>query len=155
MNSKLNNRVLASYSGISIPMAAMGMPIAVYLPQFYAEGMGLDLITVGMVFTLARVWDVITDPMMGLAIDRFDTRWGRRKHWIAISTPILMLSVWMVFMPERENVSGLYLGFCMIMLYVGYTMMAIAHQSWGAELAVSYTTARACLAGGRYLLLPV
>jgi Na+/melibiose symporter-like transporter len=119
-------------------MAAMGMPIAVYLPQFYAEGMGLDLITVGMVFTVARVWDVVTDPLMGLAIDRFETRWGRRKHWIALSIPILMLSVWMVFMPDPESVSGLYLGFWMIMLYVGYTMLAIAHQSWGAELAVGY-----------------
>lgn len=138
MSSALSNRVLASYSGVSVPMAAMGMPIAVYLPQFYAEGMGLDLITVGMVFTVARFWDVITDPLMGLAIDRFDTRWGRRKHWIAISIPILMISVWMVFMPDPEHVSGLYLGFWMIMLYIGYTMLAIAHQSWGAELAVSY-----------------
>jgi len=138
VSSALSNRVLASYSGVSVPMAAMGMPIAVYLPQFYAEGMGLDLITVGMVFTVARFWDVITDPLMGLAIDRFDTRWGRRKHWIAISIPILMISVWMVFMPNPEHVSGLYLGFWMIMLYIGYTMLAIAHQSWGAELAVSY-----------------
>ena len=136
--SVLNNRVLASYSGLSIPMAAMGMPISVYLPQFYAEGMGLDLITVGLVFTLARVWDVITDPLMGVAIDRYDTRWGRRKHWIALSVPILMVSVWMVFMPNPEQVSGLYLGFWMILLYIGYTMLAIAHQSWGAELAVSY-----------------
>ena len=138
MGATLSNRVLASYSGVSIPMAAMGMPIAVYLPQFYAQGMGLDLITVGMVFTVARFWDVITDPLMGLAIDRFDTRWGRRKHWIAISIPILMVSVWMVFMPDPDSVSGLYLGFWMIMLYIGYTMLAIAHQSWGAELAVSY-----------------
>ena len=138
MNPALTNRVLASYSGVSVPMAAMGMPIAVYLPQFYAEGMGLDLITVGMVFTVARIWDVITDPLMGLAIDRFDTRWGRRKHWIAVSVPILMVSVWMVFMPDPEQVSGLYLGFWMIMLYVGYTILAIAHQSWGAELAVGY-----------------
>ena len=70
--------------------------------------------------------------------DRFDTRWGRRKHWIAISVPLLMLSVWMVFMPDPEAASGTYLAFWMIMLYVGYTMMAIAHQSWGAELARTY-----------------
>ncbi|NOX51628.1 MAG: MFS transporter, partial [Gammaproteobacteria bacterium] len=89
----LNRKTLASYSGISAPMAAMGMPIAVYLPAFYAETMSLDLATVGLVFTLVRIWDFATDPIMGLAIDRFDTRWGRRKHWIAISVPILMVSV--------------------------------------------------------------
>ena len=114
------------------------MPVAVYLPRFYTEGMGLSLVTVGTIFTLARIWDVITDPVMGIVIDKFDTRWGRRKHWIAISIPILVLSVWMVFMPNQESVSAGYLLFWLIALYVGYTMLAIAHQSWGAELALTY-----------------
>ena len=127
-----------AYSGITLPMAAMGMPIAVYLPRFYSEGMGLSLVTVGLVFTLARIWDVITDPIMGMIVDRYDTRWGRRKHWIALSIPILLLAVYMVFMPNREQVSGGYLLFWLILLYVGYTMLAIAHQSWGAELSQTY-----------------
>ncbi len=114
------------------------MPVAVYLPRFYTEGMGLSLVTVGTIFTLARIWDVITDPVMGIVIDKFDTRWGRRKHWIAISIPILVLSVWMVFMPNHESVSAGYLLFWLIALYLGYTMLAIAHQSWGAELALTY-----------------
>ena len=100
-------------------MAAMGMPVAVYLPRFYTEGMGLSLVTVGTIFTLARIWDVITDPVMGIVIDKYDTRWGRRKHWIAISIPILVLSVWMVFMPNQESVSAGYLLFWLIVLYVG------------------------------------
>ena len=119
-------------------MAAMGMPIAVYLPRFYSEGMGLSLVMVGTIFTIARISDVITDPIMGYAIDRFQTRWGRRKHWIALSLPILLISVWMVFMPAKESVSAGYLLFWLIALYIGYTMLAIAHQSWGAELSQSY-----------------
>lgn len=118
-------------------MAAMGMPIAVYLPPLYSS-LGLSLVAVGFVFTLVRIFDVVTDPIMGLAIDRFDTRWGRRKHWIALSVPILLVSVSMVFLPDPEDVSAVYLGFWMVMLYIGYTMMTIAHQSWGAELSQSY-----------------
>jgi Na+/melibiose symporter-like transporter len=119
-------------------MAAMGMPIAVYLPRFYSEGMGLSLVTVGTIFTIARIWDVFTDPIMGTLIDKIDTRWGRRRHWIALSIPILVVSVWMVFLPDREQVTGTYLLFWLIMLYIGYTMMAITHQSWGAELSKTY-----------------
>jgi len=137
-SSPLSKRVLAAYSGITIPMAAMGMPIAVYLPRFYTEGMGLDIVMVGTIFTLARIWDVITDPVMGVLIDKFDSRWGRRKHWIALSIPILVISVWMVFMPTREDVTGTYLMVWLVLLYVGYTMLAIAHQSWGAELTKTY-----------------
>ncbi len=138
MQSNLSTKVLASYSGIAVPLAAMAMPIAVYLPPFYGEGLGLSLTTVGLVFTLARIWDVVTDPIMGSLIDRFDTRWGRRKHWIAISIPILLVSVYMVFLPNPENVTTLYLGFWLLLLYIGYTMLSIAHQSWGAELTESY-----------------
>ncbi|MBL6686934.1 MAG: MFS transporter [Pseudomonadales bacterium] len=138
MQQPLKPSTLAAYSGVSLPMAAMGMPIAVYLPRFYSEGLGLSLITVGFVFTLARIWDVITDPAMGYLIDRFETRWGRRKHWIALAVPILVISVYQVFIPNPEQVSGGYLLFWLILLYLGYTMMAISHQSWGAELANSY-----------------
>ena len=138
MQERLSFKVLIAYSGIAVPMAAMGMPISVYLPRFYSEGLGLSLITVGTIFTIARIWDVITDPIMGIMIDKFDTRWGRRKHWIALAIPLLVLSVWMVFMPDPEVVTGSYLLFWLIMLYLGYTMLAISHQSWGAELSQSY-----------------
>ncbi len=138
MPERLSLKVLIAYSGITLPMAAMGMPISVYLPRFYSEGLGLSLVTAGTIFTIARVWDVITDPIMGMMIDKFDTRWGRRKHWIAIAIPLLVLSVWMVFMPDPEVVTGTYLLFWLILLYVGYTMLAISHQSWGAELSSSY-----------------
>lgn len=133
----LNKRVLASFSSTAAPLAAMTLPIAIYIPPFYAQSMGLSLASVGLIFTLARIWDVVTDPIMGAVIDRYSTRWGRRKHWIAIGTPILMLAVYHVFLPA-DDVSILYLGTWMFFLYVGYTMLTIAHQSWGAELATTY-----------------
>ncbi len=134
----LNRRVLASYSAAAVPLAAMTLPIAVYIPPFYAESMNLSLASIGLIFTVARIWDVVTDPIMGAVIDRYDTRWGRRKHWLAIGVPILMLAVFMVFLPDPDGVSVTYLAFWMLFLYVGYTMMTIAHQSWGAELAKTY-----------------
>ena len=117
----LNKRVLASFSATAAPLAAMGLPIAIYVPPFYAETMGLSLASIGLIFTLARIWDVVTDPIMGAVIDRFSTRWGRRKHWIAIGTPILMVSIYMAFLPGPD-VSILYLGIWMFFLYIGYTM---------------------------------
>jgi Na+/melibiose symporter-like transporter len=54
MASRLNKRVLASYSMVALPIGAMAMPIAIYLPPFYSGGLGLSLATVGLIFTLAR-----------------------------------------------------------------------------------------------------
>ena len=128
---------LAAFAGPAVPMAAMGLPISVYLPQFYAEQMGLGLAAVGTVFMIARLWDVVTDPMMGVISDRFPSRWGRRRHWIAGSVPIVLLSAWMLFMPSAPS-SSLYLFAWMFILYIGFTMASLNHMAWGAELHEDY-----------------
>jgi Na+/melibiose symporter-like transporter len=90
---------LIAFAGPSIPIAALGLPLAVYLPPFYAGPMGLGLATVGTVFMLARIWDVLIDPVLGILSDRFPSRWGRRRHWLVISVPILIVSSWYIFIP--------------------------------------------------------
>ena len=137
MTRPLSNFQLAAYSGYRSPLQPWACPSRSTCRGFTAR-VGLSLITVGMIFTLARIWDVITDPMMGWLIDRYETRWGRRKHWIAISVPILVIAIYHVFLPDPSSVTPLYLGFWLIVLYVGYTMLAISHQSWGAELTRTY-----------------
>jgi Na+/melibiose symporter-like transporter len=135
---RLPGKVVAAYAGMTLPMSALGLPIAVYLPPFYANEAGLGLAMVGLVFTLARLWDVVTDPIMGIVIDRYPSRWGRRRHWIVLSVPILMISVWYLYVPAHTTHSAVYLGGWLLFLYIGYTFLTIAHQSWGAELADSY-----------------
>ena len=57
MTSQISKRVLASYSMVALPIGAMAMPIAIYMPPLYSGSLGLSLATVGLIFTLARVWD--------------------------------------------------------------------------------------------------
>lgn len=128
---------LGAFALPAIPISALGLPIVVYLPPFYAEDMGLSLSIVGTIFMVARFWDVFTDPVLGTLSDRIHSRWGRRRHWIVISAPILMLSSWMLFMPQ-EPVTWSYLLFWMIILYIGWTLITISHMSWGAELSPDY-----------------
>ena len=128
---------LVAFAGPGIPIAAVGLPISVYLPHFYAEEMGLGLAAVGTVFFFARMWDVITDPLMGVLSDRYPSRWGRRRHWLVLSVPLMMLSAYMVFIPTAP-VSAFYLAFWMFFLYIGYTMLTISHLAWAAELSDDY-----------------
>ena len=138
MARQLNKRVLASYSMVALPIGAMAMPIAIYLPPFYSSSLGLSLATVGLIFTLARVWDLVTDPIMGVVIDRYGSRWGQYKHWVPLAIPLLMLAVYKLFLPNPSDVSALYLGGWLLVLYVGYTMLSISHNSWGSVLAGDY-----------------
>lgn len=134
---RLSNWRLLLYAGPAVPIAALGVPISVFLPQFYAGEMGLGLATVGTIFLICRLWDVVTDPVMGFLSDKYPSRWGRRRHWIALSVPILMLSAYMVFLPSKP-VTPYYLAGWMIFLYIGWTMLTISHMSWGAELDRDY-----------------
>lgn len=131
---------IAAYAAPAIPNAALGLPIGVYLPPFYAQLVGETaggLGVIGIAFMLARFWDVFTDPIMGILSDRYHTRWGRRRHWMVLSVPIMMLAAWQLFMPS-ESAGVIHLILWMFILYVGYTLLTISHISWGAELTSDY-----------------
>lgn len=136
-DTKLKKTTLLAYSLPAIPNSALGLPIAVYLPPFYAQTVGLQLAVVGLVFMFMRFWDIFTDPIMGILSDRFNTRWGRRKPWIVAAVPIMMFSVWRLFFPP-DGAGGAHLAIWLFFMYLGYTMLSIAHMSWGTELADEY-----------------
>jgi len=134
---KLRWKTIAAFAVPAVPISALGLPLVVYLPPFYAEEMGLGLAMVGTIFMITKFWDVFTDPVLGIVSDKIKTRLGRRRHWIILSVPILMLSVYRVFLPQ-SSVTGTYLLVWMVLLYVGYTLLTISHMSWGAELSPDY-----------------
>lgn len=129
---------LFAYVLPSIPLAALGMPIVVHLPQFYAsKAVGLGLSVTGVIFFVMRVLDVVVDPVTGYWSDRWRTPFGRRKPLILLGAPILALGIWMVFVPGG-HVSVAYLCFWLFLMYVGWSMTTIPHISWGAELSSDY-----------------
>jgi glycoside/pentoside/hexuronide:cation symporter, GPH family len=84
-----------------------------------------------------RVSDVFTDPFFGYIADRFPTPWGRRRFWIVLSTPIMMLSVYQLFLPP-EGAGAWHMGIWMFALSIATTMMIIPYYAWAAELSPDY-----------------
>ena len=129
---------LLAYILPSVPLAALGMPVVVHLPQFYASReMGLSLGVTGAVFSLLRILDVFIDPMMGYWSDRWRTRFGRRRPLVLIGTPILAIGIWMTFVPGGP-VSVAHLCVWLFVMYFGWSMTLIPHLSWGSELSSDY-----------------
>ena len=118
-------------------MAAFLMVVVIFIPPFYAGTMGLGLSVVGLIFGLTKLWDVVTDPFFGILSDRCHTRWGRRKPWLLVSAPLLMLCTYYTFVPEPP-VSGGYFAFWMLLMYVGWTLASVSHISWAAEISGDY-----------------
>ncbi len=114
------------------------LPMALFIPAYYADDLALPLATVGLVIAASRIVDVFTDPLIGVLSDRLQTAWGRRRPWLIAGTPLLMLSTWMVFVPG-EDVSIEYLLVWTCLLYLGFTMVDLPYKAWGAELSTDYS----------------
>jgi len=149
--SRLSKVMLASYGAPAMPLALVGLPMAVYLPAVYAdsEGFGLSLGLVGLMITLARIGDVFTDPLIGFISDRTRTRWGRRKPFVLLGTPVYALGIWLLFVPPMEfaevhflglafNIGYLYLFAMITLTYLGSTIKDLPYSAWGAELSRNY-----------------
>src|ERR1700761_7441083 len=95
---RLSRPRLAAFVSPQIPLSALSILLFTNLPPFYATEMGLGLVAVSQVFFFGKIWDVFLDPMFGWGSDRLHTRWGRRKPWIAASLPILIATVYLLFL---------------------------------------------------------
>ena len=137
MQRRLTTGQLLAYACLGAPLTALTLPLVVYLPPFYAREIGLPLALVGAAFTAARLWDVVTDPIVGWMQDCTQVSWGRRKAWILGGIPILLLGVYAITHPP-ENVTLTYLYAVLFFLYVGFTMSQLGHFSWGGELSTDY-----------------
>jgi GPH family glycoside/pentoside/hexuronide:cation symporter len=126
---------LAAFASLGLPLAGAGLPLAVYLPAFYAQSLGLTV--VGAVFMLTRVWDTVSDPLIGVLSDRTRTRFGRRKPWIAAGSVLFAAATVAIFLPAGHP-TALYLGAWLFAFYLGWTMMQIPFLAWSGALSAQY-----------------
>ena len=96
--TRRSNAVLAAFASPCLPLAGLGLPLVVYLPEYYVSELGLSLSMVGAAFLLVRLADIILDPILGGLMDRTRTSWGRFRPWLAGGAPLLMASSYALFM---------------------------------------------------------
>ena len=133
----LKRSTILIHGSVGIPLAIIGYPLAVYLPPFYAQEMGLNMALMALVLVIARFSDVITDPLIGMLSDRWQTRFGRRKPWLVMGVPIMLISTVMIFMPP-DGVGLWHLLIWTVLMYLGWTMVTLPYGAWGAELSPLY-----------------
>ena len=136
-NKPLTTARLVAYSLPSAPTSMLMMMVIVYLAPFYAAEIGMELAAVGGIFALARIWDAVTDPIVGNLSDRTRGSAGRRKPWIVFGTPVLMISTWFLLQPP-EGIGLQYLAVIAVVFYLSITVVQIPYLSWGAELSRDY-----------------
>lgn len=100
-----------------------------YITDYYMNVLTLNAIFVIMLMLLARVWDAINDPMMGMIMDRYSTKRGRmRPYPLATALPIAALTILMFVNPGFDTKDK------SIWLYV---FVSVVYVLWGMVYTVS------------------
>ncbi|MBI1239138.1 MAG: MFS transporter [Alphaproteobacteria bacterium] len=128
---------LHAYGLPNIAMSIVHLPTAIYVTPLYSQSLGLSLTAIGLIVLASRITDVFTDPIVGIFSDRNTTRIGRRKPWIIAGMPLMVGSIWMLFVPP-EGASIFYLLVALSLYYLANTLMDLPYKAWGADMSPDY-----------------
>ena len=144
---RLDKKTLFYYSLTDLPVSMSIFPVIVFIPRFYATDIGVPLALVGTIMFAVRIFDVFTDPFMGYLSDRTESRFGRRKPWVAVNAPLMMVAIYQLFLPG-DGAGSLHFLIWSMVLSLATTIMLIPYYAWGAELTTDYNE-RARVTGAR------
>jgi Na+/melibiose symporter-like transporter len=110
-------------------------------PGFLALTVGISPFWISLVLLVARVWDAITDPLMGFISDRTKSRFGKRRIYLIVASPLIVVSMYLLFFPFQFSseilrviaVLGSYIVFTTVQ-----TMVMIPYYSLSSEVAFDY-----------------
>lgn len=106
-----------------------------YLPFFYSNIFGLSLVDAGVLVLVTRIWDAVSDPMMGVISDRTQTKWGKYRPYLLWVAPFFSICGILLFTtPDLEY------GGKLVWAYVTYILMMTVYTGinvpYGAMLGV-------------------
>ena len=137
----LKRRTLAHYSLPALPLGFMGGLVSLYLLKFATDVLLVAPALIAGAFALAKVWDAVSDPMVGYLSDRSSGRRGRRRPWVLASIVPLALSFASLWAPPSGLGPGrleIWVCVAVFLFYTTYTTANVPHLAWGAELSDDY-----------------
>lgn len=113
----------------------VALPLYVYIPQFYASKSGLSLSVIGAALLVMRLLDAGFDPLIGLVLDRIQTRHRYRKAILLATLPLAFGFIALFRPPALDNTQvSPWFAAASMTVYAGFSLATISYQSWGAAL---------------------
>lgn len=103
-----------------------------FLMFYFTDVLGVAASFVGTLFFVARIWDAINDPVMGMIVDKTKTKWGKFRPWLVIGTIINAVITVILFSDFGLSGTSLYIFVSVFYILWGmtYTMMDVPYWSW-------------------------
>lgn len=132
---------LARLLAYGVPI--LGLSYLLFFVQFYFLKFATDVLllppaVVGALFAVAKLWDAVSDPLVGSWSDRSRSRWGRRRPFLVAALPLLVAGFVMLWSPpaalaDRGLIVWSAVG--LFVFYTAFTFYTLPHVALGAELS--------------------
>jgi GPH family glycoside/pentoside/hexuronide:cation symporter len=130
-----------AYGAPGIVAGYMALMLGLYVMKFATDVLLIAPAVMGLIFSVSRIWDAVSDPLVGYLSDRTRSRFGRRRVWLLASVIPIAGTFIMVFAPPAQLTGGALAGWMAIAIigfYSAMTVFLVPHLSLGAELSVDY-----------------
>ena len=136
-SDRLTAMQLLMFGFPALPHAFVALPLFVVLPSFYAAHTAVTLAQIATIAGFSRIFDALSDPIVGFLSDRTRSRLGPRKPWMLGVVLVCPLAIFYLFQPPADA-TATYFAVWSFVLYVGFTMFEIPRQAWSADLSRDY-----------------
>ena len=92
----------------------------------------------GVVSLVPRLFDAITDPIMGFISDNTKSKWGRRKQYVLLGAVIMGISfiiMWQLYKDNTVDYNFTYFLLWSLVFYVGLTIFSVPYVAMGYEMS--------------------
>jgi len=125
---------------------------------------GLPVLAATLIILIGKIWDAVTDPVMGRLSDRTRSRWGRRRiFFLSGILPVFLSFVMLFYSFGIQNVTAkiVYHTFAYMFFGTAFTIVMVPYNAILSDMTddynerTSFTTIRMCFSGGTSLLAAV
>lgn len=129
-----------AYAAPAYALAVIGIPVYVYIPKFYTDVVGINVILLGYILFSVRLFDAVTDPFFGYLSDRTVTKYGRRRPYIGIGSVFVAAAMFLLFNPPQASpsVETIWFGIFIYALFLFWTVVTVPYESLGPEITFDY-----------------
>ncbi len=140
-NSKISKGEILIFASGDIFGGGAQLIISFYYLIFLTDIIKLRPALAGAIILLSKIWDAVSDPLMGLITDNTKTRWGRRKPYFFIGFFGIIVSFFLLWYPI-SNDSQLIKFFYMLFAYILYstvsTLVMVPYAAMSSEISKDY-----------------
>lgn len=123
MEKYISKKEKASYGFAAVGSYMVAGITQSYLMYFFTDILIIPSAFVMMLMIVARVWDALNDPMMGVIVDRTSTKYGKMRPYVLVGSFLMLVTTIVLFMP----LTGAPTMFKMIFAAVSYIIFGMAY----------------------------